>query len=91
MTDDPVLAAMQRFMDAVESRLGTLAGETRSLLEEGRSALAALHTRAAQSGPQGERGLQGERGESGLVGPAGERGADGVVGPVGERGERGVP
>jgi collagen type III alpha len=64
VTDDPVLAAVQRFMDAVETRVGTLADETRALLTD-----AALHSlscrrarrRAARSGPQGERGERRRR------------------------------
>lgn len=84
MTDDPVLAAVQRFMDAVETRLGTLTGETRSLLTDARSALAELQTRAAPIGLQGERGLSGERGDPGPAGP------QGAPGPAGEKGERGA-
>jgi hypothetical protein len=95
VTDDPVLTAVQRFMDAVSLRLDKHAGETRA-------ALAEIQTRAATSGPQGpqgERGVQGERGEAGPVGPQGEPGAHGVagergergeIGPAGERGERGA-
>lgn len=90
MTDDPVLAAVQRFMDAVETRLGTLTGETRSLLTEARSALAELQTRGATSGPQGERGLQGDRGEPGPAGPQGESGPAGPAGEPGERGADGI-
>lgn len=83
MTDDPVLAAVQRFMDAVELRLTRQAEDTRS-------ALAEIQTRAATRGPQGERGIPGERGEAGPAGPRGEPGLPGVAGPVGERGERGA-
>jgi hypothetical protein len=83
MTDDPVLAAVQRFMDAVEQRLAKRDEETRSLL-------ATLETRAAQHGPAGERGLRGERGEPGPAGPQGEPGPAGAQGPAGERGERGA-
>lgn len=83
MNDDPVLTAVQRFMDAVEVRLQKPADDVRS-------ALAEIQTRAAMSGPQGERGLSGERGEPGPVGPQGEQGPPGVAGPAGDRGERGV-
>lgn len=76
MTDDPVLAAVQRFIDAVRSQLTKQADETRA-------ALAELQTRAAQSGPQGP---PGERGDAGPAGPQGE---PGPAGPTGERGERG--
>lgn len=74
--DDPVLAAAQRFMDAVEQRVAALTNETRSTLTE-------LQTRASQHGPMGERGLPGERGD---VGPAGPQGEPGPAGPAGERG-----
>ncbi len=55
-----------------------------------------LETRPAVVGPQGERGLIGERGSEGPigplgpVGPQGERGADGLMGPIGPIGERGA-
>lgn len=88
--DDPVLAAVQRFMDAVESRLGTLTGETRALLTDARSALTELQTRAATSGPPGVPGERGERGEIGPAGPQGEMGPPGVAGPAGAQGERGA-
>lgn len=91
MTDDPVLAAVQRFMDAVESRLTKWDGEMRSALTESRAALATLETRAAQHGPQGERGLAGERGEPGPMGPQGEPGPRGEPGVPGVAGERGLP
>jgi hypothetical protein len=83
VTDDPVLTAVQRFMDAVELRLSRQAEETRS-------ALAEIQTRAATRGPQGERGVAGERGEIGPMGPRGEPGPPGIPGSVGERGERGA-
>ena len=101
MTDDPVLAAVQRFMDAVETRLAKRDDETRALLAESRAALTELQTRAAPTGPPGEPGpagrdgvdgKDGERGEKGDPGPQGERGADGLHGrdgAPGERGERG--
>ena len=101
MTDDPVLAAVQRFMDAVESRLAKRDDETRALLAESRAALSDLQTRAAPTGPPGEAGpagrdgvdgKDGERCEKGVPGPQGERGADGLHGrdgAPGERGERG--
>lgn len=65
MTDDPVLAAVQRFMDAVEVRLAKRDDEMRSALAESRAALAILETRAAQHGPQGERGEPGPAGRDG--------------------------
>jgi hypothetical protein len=89
MTDDPVLAAVQRFMDAVESRLAKRDEETRALMAD-------LQTRAAQHGPAGERGdpgpagPAGERGEAGPAGPQGERGEPGAIGPQGERGADGL-
>jgi hypothetical protein len=84
MTDDPVLTAVQRFMDAVTQKVERLTTEVRS-------ALAEIQTRAAPIGPQGERG------EPGPAGPPGERGADGIAGrdgapgPQGERGAEGIP
>lgn len=83
MTENPVLAAVQRFIDAVETRLAKRDEETRSILRE-------LETRAAQHGPPGERGLPGDRGEPGPPGPQGEPGPAGVAGPQGERGADGI-
>lgn len=100
MTLDPVLAAVQRFMDAVETRLTRHAEETRSALSD-------IQTRAAQHGPPGERGADGapgrdgrdgvdgkdgapgEKGDKGDPGERGERGADGLHGRDGKDGERG--
>jgi hypothetical protein len=82
VTDDPVLAAVQKFMDAVEARLVKQDTAIRSALTE-------MQTRSAPTGPQGERGVAGERGEPGPAGPQGEPGAPGVAGPVGERGLQG--
>lgn len=92
MSDDLVLTAVQRFMDAVETRLTTQKEETRSALTD-------IQTRAATSGPQGERGTPGDRGERGEVGPVGpigpkgepgDRGAQGIAGDKGERGADGI-
>jgi hypothetical protein len=42
------------------------------------------------AGPQGERGLQGERGDAGPIGERGLQGERGDVGAQGPAGERGV-
>lgn len=83
MSDDPVLAAVQKFMDAVESRLSAREAEIRGLLSE-------LETRAVPKegppGPKGEKGDPGENGKDSLIpgpkgeaGEKGERGADGIA------------
>jgi hypothetical protein len=87
---DPVLAAVQRFMDAVKSRIEKMEGETRALLTEARSALSDLQTRAAQSGPPGEPGPAGRDGVDGKDGRDGKDGEPGPVGPQGERGADGL-
>jgi hypothetical protein len=102
-TTDPVLAAVQRFMDAVETRLSRHDEDIRATLAEARSALDALQTRASEPmipgepGPVGEPGEPGPAGEPGPVGPAGEQGPvgpagePGPVGPQGEPGPAGPP
>lgn len=78
MTADPVLAAVQRFIDAVRTQLT----EQR---EEVRAAVAEIQTRAVPAGPPGERGEpgpagpQGDPGPAGVPGERGERGADGIA------------
>jgi hypothetical protein len=88
MSDSPQYEAFREFARA------TIALEviraTQPLQEEVRSLRGELQTRASTTGPQGERGLLGERGETGPSGPRGEPGERGVAGPAGERGERGV-
>jgi hypothetical protein len=94
VTDDPVLAAVQRFIDGVRSQVARQADELRGLLTETRSALADMQTRAAeiqpQRGPQGERGESGERGADGAPGRDGVDGKDGARGEQGERGADGL-
>jgi hypothetical protein len=80
MNDDPVLAAVQRFMDAVESRLSKHDADIRSALND-------LHGRAAQVGP----GAPGKDGRDGKDGAPGKDGAKGEPGPAGKDGERGLP
>jgi len=90
MSDDLVLAAVQRFMDAVELRLGKQADENRVLREEVRSLLGDLQARAAAlpitgpPGPAGKDGADGKDGASSTIpgpkGDPGERGADGING-----------
>lgn len=79
MNDDPVLAAVQRFIDAVDARMTAQKTEIQGLLDE-------LKTRAAPSVIEGPPGLKGD---------SGERGADSTVpgpkGDPGEKGERGEP
>lgn len=74
---DPVLAAVQRFIDAVKAQVATQR-------EELRAALSDLQTRSVPAGPQGERG------ETGPAGPQGEPGPAGVPGERGERGADGI-
>lgn len=88
MNDDPVLAAVQKFMDAVESRLSKQDADIRSALSD-------LQTRAAQVGPgapgkDGRDGAPGKDGENGEPGPAGKDGATGAQGDKGERGADGL-
>lgn len=88
MSDDPVLTAVQRFMDAVESRLSKQDTDIRSALTD-------LQTRAAQVGPgapgkDGRDGKDGVPGEDGAKGDPGPAGKDGVPGPHGDKGERGA-
>lgn len=90
MTDDPVLGAVQRFIDGVRAALAKQADEMRGLVAETRSALTEMQTRSAQPVPQGERGERGEPGERGEAGPAGEKGEQGPPGPAGAPGERGA-
>jgi hypothetical protein len=90
VTDDPVLSAIQRFIDGVRTALAKQADEMRSLLTETRAALTELQTRSSQPVPRGERGEQGERGERGDAGPPGEPGPQGPAGAPGERGADGI-
>lgn len=84
MNDDPVLTAVQRFIDAVELRLRTQADDTRS-------ALAEIQTRSAVAPVQGPPGPAGKDGERGQDGRDGTTGAKGDVGPAGKDGDRGAP
>lgn len=80
MTDDPVLTAVQKFMDAVEERLTARETEIRSLLSE-------LETRAVpREGPPGPAGKDGVPGKDGVDGKDGNAGTPGI----GEKGERGA-
>ena len=78
MTDDPVLAAVQKFMDAVEERLTAREEEIRSLLSE-------LETRATP-----REGAPGKDGKDGIDGKPGADGKDGAPGKDGERGADGI-
>lgn len=85
---DRILTAVERFMDAVDTRLRSMRVEIRNeLLAELRKETAPERGEKGEpgpagppgpQGPPGERGPQGERGEPGPPGPQGERGADGV-------------
>lgn len=85
MSDDPVLAAVQKFMDAVEERLSRSDTELRGLATEVRGLLTELQTRAAEipkEGPPGKDGADGKDGRDGIdgkPGEKGERGADGIA------------
>lgn len=78
MSDDPVLVAVQRFMDAVEVRLTAHKNEIQGTLDE-------LRTREAPKvieGPPGKNGVDGTNGKDGKDGTdgrAGERGTDGIA------------
>lgn len=87
MTDDPVLGAVQRFIDGVRAALTKQTDEVRGVLTEARTALAEMQTRAAQPVQHGERGAPGEIGPQG---PQGEPGPEGPPGPAGPQGERGA-
>jgi hypothetical protein len=105
VTDDPVLAAVQRFMDAVETRVGTLTGETRALLTDaalrsrscrraprraGRRVGAGRARRSRACRPQGEPGPSGVAGRAGRTRRRGEPGLAGRDGAIGPQGERGA-
>lgn len=87
MSDDPVLAAVQKFMDAVESRIQRQDTEIRSLRDE-------LQTRSAPptvvEGPPGKDGRDGKDGADGKPGENGKDGVDGKDGAPGERGADGL-
>lgn len=78
MSDDPVLQAVQKFMDAVEARLQRHS-------EEIRAAVTDLQTRTAPQaiegapGTDGKDGTNGVDGKDGKDGTQGERGADGIA------------
>lgn len=82
MNDDPVLAAVQQFMDAVEVRLSAHTTEIRGLLSE-------LETRATPQVIEGPPGPAGKDGANGIDGKNGVDGKDGAPG-IGEKGERGA-
>lgn len=103
MTDDPMLAAVQKFMDAVESRLAKQderhAEEIRSLREQlqTRSVVSepvididAIVTRAASLIPVPKDGRDGVDGKDGAPGKDGIDGKDGTPGQNGTPGERGA-
>lgn len=83
--DDPVLKAVQKFMDAVEERLSASDSELRGLATEVRGLLTELQTRATEipkEGPPGKDGADGKDGRDGidgLPGDKGDRGADGIA------------
>lgn len=85
MTDDPVLKAVQNFMDAVEKRLSANDTELRGLVTEVRGLMAELQTRSAEipkegpAGKDGKDGIDGKDGADGKDGTPGERGADGIA------------
>ncbi len=88
---DPVLQAVQKFMDAVEARLVANKEEIRGMLAEIQTRSVPVEGPAGPAGPQGEPGAQGPQGEPGPAGIPGERGVDSTVpGPKGETGEAGV-
>lgn len=77
---DPVLLAVQKFMDAVEKRLSDHKEEVRSMLAD-------IQTRSAPiAGPPGPKGDKGDPGEASTVpGPKGDKG------DVGDKGADGIP
>lgn len=82
MNDDPVLAAVQKFMDAVEARMTARENEIRGLLD-------VLETRAIPKVIEGPPGPAGKDGANGVDGKDGINGKDGAPG-IGEKGERGA-
>jgi len=82
--DDPVLKAVQNFMDAVEGRISSSETELRGLATEVRGLLTELQTRSSEipkEGPPGKDGINGKDGRDGIDGKPGEpgaRGADGI-------------
>lgn len=81
MTDDPVLQAVQRFMDAVEERLSAHTTEIRGLLTTLETRAASLPTEGppGKDGKDGVDGKNGIDGKDGKDGTPGERGADGIA------------
>ncbi len=71
-TDDAVLRAVQKFMDAVETRLNKHS-------EEIRAAVTDFQTRAIPEPIEGAQGVDGKDGVDGTPGAPGERGADGIA------------
>ncbi len=89
LADGLVPVISRAVKDARAEDLKTIAALEMRILE--------LETRPTVVGPQGERGLMGERGERGAPGEAGahgaqgERGLQGEAGAPGSQGERGLP
>lgn len=78
--NESTYAAMREFIKvAVELEVGKRMADVRTALP--------VETRAAEPGPQGERGPAGEPGPAG---PQGEQGPPGPAGPQGERGADGL-
>jgi hypothetical protein len=86
--NDPVLEAINQFMDAVDTRLQSM----RTEIADFRSATTtALEQRSAPvKGDAGEPGAAGPAGKDGAQGPKGDTGPAGERGPQGEKGERGA-
>ncbi len=76
---DPVLQAVQKFMDAVEARLVADKEEIRGMLAEIQTRAVPVEGPQGPAGPQGEGGIQGPQGEPGPAGAVGERGTDGIA------------
>ncbi len=88
---DPVLQAVQKFMDAVEARLVANKEEIRGLMADIQTRAVPAEGPEGPMGPVGPIGVEGPQGEPGPAGIPGERGVDSTVpGPKGEKGEAGV-
>lgn len=86
MSDDPILVAVQKFMDAVEARMTAHKNEIRGMLDQ-------LETRSAPKvieGPPGKDGVPGKDGRDGVDGKDGAPGTSGKDGAIGERGVDGI-
>ncbi len=82
--------AVERYMEAVETRFRTMRDEIRNeLLLELRASMPEVPEPTL--GPEGPQGPQGEPGPAGPAGEPGEKGEKGDPGEKGERGADGVP